>query len=107
MAETKFLTLKDQQEILSECTNKDKFLLVCSRHGRAYGQKRPPVAGCKECYMVDFLGLMANTPPNKRLEIMEMLEYSVRSLIQAENDGILTKQSFYKHPRVSIEKDAI
>lgn len=107
MSDTKFLTLKDQKDILSECTDKNKFVLVCSRHGRAYGAKRPPVPGCKECYMVDFVGLVANTPPEKREEIVEMLEFSVRSLIQAERDGILTKQTFFKHPQVTIEKNAI
>jgi hypothetical protein len=87
---------RDKEKILSEVTDNNKFLLVCSKHGWAYGSKKPPVFNCKECQMVSYVGLISNTPPDKRLEVMEMLEYSVNKLIEAEKNGQINRFELQK-----------
>jgi len=55
--------------------------------------------------MVSFMGLLANTPPDRRQETVEMLEYSIHKLIEAEKRGELDKTTLFKRPEVSIQRD--
>jgi hypothetical protein len=82
------LTEQDRMKVLAGVLNGDKFVLTCSKHPwYSYGSKRLPNFKCKECAMVRNVGLMCNIPPNKRLEVMEMLEYSTHKLIEAHKRG--------------------
>jgi len=51
------------------------------------------------------MGLLANTPPEKRQETVEMLEYSVHKLIEAEKRGEIDRKTLFERPEVSIERD--
>lgn len=101
-----FLTAEDKQKMLAEVFNKDKFVLVCPQHKWAYGSKRPPNFKCKQCQMISFVGLMCNTPPNRREEVLEMLEYSVNHLVEADKKGLIDHRRLLKRPEVTVEKDA-
>jgi len=46
------------------------------------------------------MGLIANTPPDKRKEQMEMLEFTIHELIEAKKSGKM--QDFFKHPEVYV-----
>ena len=95
-----------KEQILSEVTKMDsKFVLACSIHKRGYGSKKPPVFNCKECQMVQLVGLICNTPPDKRMETLEMLEYSTHKLIEADNRGEIDRAKLYKHPKITIEQE--
>lgn len=54
--------------------------------------------------MVSFMGLLANTPANKRQEVVEMLEYTVHKLIEAEKRGEIDVLKLMAHPQVTVEK---
>src|SRR5271170_2517997 len=100
------LTNAQREAVIGEITKKDgKFVLACSIHKRGYGSKLPPIFNCKECQMVQLVGLICNTPPAKRLETLEMLEYSTHKLIEAERDGRIDRQSLKKHVQVRIEQE--
>lgn len=100
------LTAKDKDAVLAEVTKKDgKFVLACSIHKRGYGSKKPPVFNCKECQMVQLVGLICNTPPEKRQQTLEMLEYSTRKLIEADNNGQLDRMQLYRHPKITVESE--
>lgn len=98
------LNARDKERLLSEVTDKEKVVLVCGEHQYTYGQKRMPTLGCKMCWMVSFLGLLANTPPNKRDEVLEMLEYSVHKLVEADERGEIDRIKLFARPQVTIEK---
>jgi len=91
-------------EVLTEVFDKDKFNLVCDVHHWAYGSKTPPNFKCKKCTMVSFVGLMCNTPPSKRAELMDALESSVHKLVERDKRGELNLADFYQHPQVTVEK---
>jgi hypothetical protein len=99
-----FLDATDREKLLSECFDKNKVVLTCAKHKYSYGQKRPPVYNCKDCNMVSFVGLMCNIPPNRREEVMEMLEYSVHKLIEADKRGQIDRIKLFKHPQVTITR---
>lgn len=101
----KFLTQDDRAKLLGEVFNKDKFTLVCPIHKWAYGSKRPPNFKCKQCQMISFVGLMCNIPPDKREEVLEMLEYSVNHLIEADKKGLIDHRLLLKRPEVTITRD--
>ena len=92
-------------EVLTEVFDKDKFNLVCNIHHFAYGSKTLPNFKCKKCTMVSFVGLMCNTPPSKRAELMDALEASIHKMIESEQRGELKLSDFYGHPQVTIEKE--
>ena len=100
------LSKSDRDKIVSEALDPDKVVLECGIHHWVYGSKRQPTPGCKQCWMASFLGLIANTPPNKRQEVMDMLEYSVHQLVQADKEGRIDRIKLFKRPEVTIEKDA-
>ncbi len=100
------LDAKDKEKLFSECMDKEKVILTCGIHHFSYGQKRIPTPGCKNCQMVSFMGLLANTPPPRRQEVLEMLEYSVHKLVEADKRGELRKQKFLKRPEVTVEKSS-
>jgi hypothetical protein len=95
------------EKILGGVLDKDKFMLVCDRHKRAYGSKKPPNFKCKMCAMVEFVGLICNTPPEKREETVAALEHFTQELLRSEAKGEIDLRELLKHPKVSIEKDAI
>lgn len=97
------LSKKEMEKMASEMFGQ-KFVLVCSIHKRGYGAKKPPVFKCKECQMVQLVGMMCNIPADRRQEVLEMLEYSTHRLIEAEKRGELNGQQLYAHPEVTIEK---
>ena len=101
-----FLTETDKQKMLDEMLDPQKVVLTCGIHNWSYGSKKPPVFKCPECWKASFIGLIANTPPNRRLEVMEMLEYSIHKLVEADKNGTIDRIKLFNHPKVSIEKDA-
>jgi len=102
---------KDVDKLISEALDPNKVILTCGIHQWSYGMKNkygkpvPPNFKCKQCQMVSFMGLLANTPPEKRQEVVEMLEYSVHKLIEAEKHGDIDKFTLFNRPEVSIERD--
>lgn len=101
------LSAKEKAEVLAEALDKDKVNLVCGIHNYTYGQKRPPVFKCPRCMMVTFMGLIVNTPPSKRQETLEMLEYSTHKLIEAEKRGELDAMKLLKHPKVYVNEKLV
>lgn len=99
------LSAQDKAEILSSFTDKDMVLLHCPKHHFFYGQKRQPTPGCKDCILASFVGLLANTPPSRHKEVVEMLEYSVHHIKEAADRGDLKFDTLFDHPHVTIEKD--
>lgn len=102
---------RDAEKLASEALDPNKVLLTCGIHNWSYGQKNkfgkpvPPNFKCKQCQMVSFMGLLANTPPDRRQETVEMLEYTVHKLMEAEKRGEIDKTTLFKRPEVSIERD--
>jgi hypothetical protein len=100
---------RDIDKMISEALDPNKVLLQCGIHKWVYGMKDkigrsvPPNFKCKQCTMVSFMGLLANTPPDRRQETVEMLEYSIHKLIEAEKRGEIDKMTLFKRPEVSIE----
>lgn len=84
---------------------KEKVTLVCGEHHHAYMDGKPPVFKCKQCWMVEFVGLLCNTPRDRWDETVEMLEYSVNHLIESANRGELQQMEFMKRPIVTVEKN--
>ena len=105
-------TPRDAEKLAAECLDPQKVILTCGIHNWSYGQQRngspvPPIFNCKQCQMVSFMGLLANTPPEKRQETVEMLEYSVHHMIEAEKRGEIDKNTLFRRPEVQIEKEKI
>ena len=95
---------KDKAQFLEEALDPRKVTLVCGIHKYAYGSKRKPNFRCKQCAFVNSMGLIANTPPERRMEMLEMFEFTVNKLVEAAKNGTLTKDTFLKRPEVSIER---
>ncbi len=102
---------RDAEKLAAEALDPQKVHLTCGIHQWSYGQKNkqgapvPPNFKCKQCQMVSFMGLLANTPPDRRQETVEMLEYTVHKLIEAEKRGEIDKMTLFKRPEVNIERD--
>jgi len=79
-----------------------KVVLVCGKHKHAYRDGKPPVFKCKDCWMVEFVGLFCNTPRERWDETLEMLEYSINHMVEAEKNGTLQQQKFLRHPEVEF-----
>jgi hypothetical protein len=100
---------RDIDKMISEALDPEKVILTCGIHNWSYNQKNkygkpvPPNFKCRQCQMVSFMGLLANTPPDRRQETVEMLEYSVHKLIEAEKRGEIDKMTLFQRPEVSIE----
>ncbi len=94
------MSKKDQEQLLSEALDPTKVTLTCGEHFYDYGGKTPPNFKCKRCLFTMFMGLIANTPPDKRKEQMEMLEFTINELIEAKKSGKM--QDFFKHPEVYV-----
>jgi len=93
------------EKFASEMLDKDKFVLVCDIHRYTYGKTTKPTFNCKKCMMVQFVGLLCNTPKEKMRETVEMLEYTIHKLIEADQRGEIDRMKLYKHPHISIEHD--
>ena len=100
------LSQAEREKLLGDVMDKDKVTLVCGIHKRAYGDKRPPVFKCKQCQMVELLGLFANTPKERHLELLEAIEHMTAELIQAEREGRIDVAKLLKHPKISITREA-
>jgi hypothetical protein len=98
------ITQQEKEKYLNTLFDKDKVILHCPEHKYSYGDKRQPTPGCKGCWMVSFTGLMCNIPPERRLEVMEMLEYSIHKLVEADEKGQIDRFKLFKRPQVSFEK---
>jgi hypothetical protein len=99
------LSDKDKAALISEAMDPKKVTLTCGIHHFAYGGKLKPNFKCKRCLFTLFMGLIANTPPDKRQEQLEMLEFTVHELIEAKQSGKL--QDFFKHPEVYVNDKRI
>lgn len=100
------LSQAEREQLLSDVMDKDKVVLTCGIHKRSYGDTRPPVFKCKQCQMVQLLGLFANTPKEKHLELLDAIEHMTAELIQAEREGRIDKYKLYNHPKVSITRES-
>ena len=100
------LSQVEREKLLSDVMDKDTVTLVCGIHHRAYGDKRPPVFKCKQCQMVQLLGLFANTPKEKHLELLEAIEHMTAELVQADREGRIDRKMLFNHPKVSITREA-
>jgi hypothetical protein len=98
------LSEKDKAAYLAEALDPNKVTLVCGIHKYAYGSKKKPNFRCKQCAFVNSMGLIANTPPERRMEMLEMFEWTCHKLVEAAKNGSLTKNTLYKRPEVSIER---
>jgi hypothetical protein len=102
------LSQAQREQVLKECLDGQKVTLTCGTHRWIYGQKDkqgspvPPNFKCKQCMLVTFMGLIVNTPQEKRLETIEMLEESINHLIEAEKAGHIDKMKLMRHPKVSV-----
>jgi len=99
------ITDRDKADIISESMDPQKVVLYCATHNWAYGSKRPPAFNCYKCTMASFIGLLANTPPGRRDEVFEMLEYSVNKLIEADKRGEINRIKLFAHPEVTVIKE--
>lgn len=103
---------KLMDELLSG-KGKETVTLVCGVHNHVYGAKKadgapkPPNFKCKQCMFVEYLGLLINTPPDKREETVAMLEESTHHLIEAEKAGQIDKLKLLRHPKVFVNDKAI
>jgi hypothetical protein len=104
-------TRRDAEKLAQEALDPEKVILTCGIHQWSYGQRNklgepvPPHFNCRQCEMVSFMGLLSNTPPDRRQETVEMLEYSIHKLIEAEKRGEINKETLFKRPEVSIERN--
>jgi len=105
MADSPIISKKDRDALISEAMDPKKVTLTCGLHHYAYGGVRKPNFKCKRCIFTMFLGLIANTPPDKRMERLEMLEFTVHELLDAKNKGLLP--DFFKHPEVYVNNKRI
>jgi hypothetical protein len=100
-----FMNTQMLEQFASDMLDDEKFVLVCDVHRYTYSLTKPPNFKCKKCMMVNFVGLLCNTPREKMRETVEMLEYSIRKLVEADNRGEIDRATLYKHPKITIEQD--
>lgn len=96
---------KDKAQLIAEAMDPKKVTLTCGKHHYAYGGKLKPNFKCKRCMFTMFMGLIANTPPDKRLDQMEMLEDTVHALMEAKNSGKM--EDFFAHPEIYVNDQRI
>jgi len=96
----------EMEKFAASFLDKDnKVILTCGKHFHAYGDGKPPVFSCYDCQMVEFVGLLCNLPRERWDEVIEMLEYSVHHMIEAEKRGELQQMEFLHRPEVTVEKN--
>lgn len=100
-----FITDKDKAALIAEALDPKKVTLTCGVHHYAYGGKLPPNFKCKKCMFTMFLGLIANTPPDKRQDQVEMLEEVIHKMIEAKGQD--QYKDFFKHPEVYVNDKRI
>lgn len=98
---------KSKEALISEALDPKKVTLTCGAHSYAYGGKLKPNFKCKKCMFTMFLGLVANTPPDNRKEMMDMLEAEVHSMIEMSKSKDSKLQDFFKHPEVYVNDKRI
>lgn len=96
---------KDKAALIAEAMDPKKVTLTCGTHSYAYGGKLPPNFKCKKCIFTMFLGLIANTPPDKRQDQVEMLEEVVHKMVEAKDQGQYA--DFFKRPEVYVNDKRI
>jgi hypothetical protein len=90
------------QKLIDEALDPEKVTLSCGIHNYFYSRTAKPNFKCKQCMMVSFMGLIANTPPEKREETVEMLEYTIHQLIEADKRGEIDRVKLNQRPEVYI-----
>ena len=102
------ISAKDKAALISEAMDPQKVTLICSTHNFAYGSKgTKPNFKCKRCLFTMFMGLVANTPPENRKEVMDMLEAEVHSMIEMSKSSDPKLQDFFAHPEVYVNGERI
>jgi hypothetical protein len=89
-------------KLIEEALDPNKVTLSCGIHNYFYSRTSKPNFKCKQCMMVSFMGLLANTPPEKREETVEMLEYTIHHLIEADKRGEIDHKKLLERPEVYI-----
>lgn len=94
------ISKKDQEQLIAEAMDPKKVTLTCGVHHYVYGGKLKPNFTCKRCIFTMFLGLIANTPPDKRQDQVEMLEEVIHKMIEAKDEAMY--QDFFRRPEVYV-----
>jgi hypothetical protein len=105
MADQPVISKKDAEALIAEAMDPKRVVLTCGAHHYVYGGVKKPNFKCKRCVFTMFMGLICNTPPDKRDEQLEMLEFTVHELLEAKNKGLL--QDFFAHPEVYVNNKRI
>lgn len=95
------------KKLIDEAMDPEKVVLSCGIHNVVYSRTMKPHFGCKQCMMVMFMGLMANTAPDKRQETLEMLEESINHLVEADKRGEIDHKKLLERPEVYINDKRI
>lgn len=97
---------KEQEQLIADVMDPERVVLMCSKHGFvADGHAGSvPTPGCKDCHQAHWTHIIGKVPPHKRREVVENMIEVAMDLIQAVKEGKAVPQ-FYRHPRVTIEKD--
>lgn len=98
-----YKTQFEKEALLSEVTDPNKVVLICERHH--YIADGPPVVtNCKDCWMVYYTKLYAQTPPSKREESLDLWEKTVRDACQMEDAGTFDFKVFDR-PIIKTERE--
>lgn len=111
------LSKQEQEKVLDELLSGKKgetVQLVCGIHNHVYGSKDPITGGakapnfkCSRCMFVEYMGLIINTPPDKREATIAALEESARQVAQADKEGRIDRYKLYKHPKIFVNDKEI
>lgn len=100
-----FISEKDKAALIAEAMDPQKVTLTCGKHHFVYGGKLKPNFKCKRCMFTLFLGLIANTPPDRRQDQVEMLEETIHKLIESSKEGQYL--DFFNRPEVYVNDKRI
>jgi hypothetical protein len=89
-------------QLLAEVLDPNKVTLVCEIHNYVAGSGARRNLGCKKCIMVDYIYMIAKTPPEKRAETLDRFEALVKAMCELEDEGQLDVQ-IYDRPQIEIE----
>lgn len=101
------VSAKDKAALIAEAMDPRKVTLTCGQHSYAYGGKIKPNFKCKRCLFTMFMGLVVNTPPDQRKDVIDMLEAEVHSMIEMSKSSDKKLQDFFKHPEVYVNDKRI
>jgi hypothetical protein len=95
------------KKLIDEALDPERVVLTCGIHNISYSRTMKPNFKCKQCLMVMFMGLLANTAPERRLETVEMLEASIHHLIEADKRGEIDHKKLLARPEIYINDKRI